>query len=180
MKKILGVLLLMLLSISIFSWVNIPILDANKLFEVKGTIDEINTHENSRFIFLTLKDKVDFKAIFPNAPILEKWFENNTNITLYGYYVELKTDKYFIPVKIDYKNKTVDLRKEIAKRLYQRKQYQDMIYHRKLMEYRTPYPHMQQYPYPYNYNYKFKRPGFNQSNRYFPTPYYNPYKPPIK
>ncbi|GAB6189871.1 hypothetical protein JCM30566_16130 [Marinitoga arctica] len=176
MKKTFFIMLLSLLSISMFAWVKTPILNEKELFEVTGTIININSEKSGRFLTIELKDKKDFKAIFPNAPILEKWFEKDTDITLYGYYIQLKTDKYFIPVKINYKDKTVDLREEISRKLYQKKYYQNMLYNKKIMKYWNP--PIQKYP--YYYNYRLRKPGINTHNRFNPNYMPKPYNPPIK
>ncbi|KLO21121.1 hypothetical protein X275_10550 [Marinitoga sp. 1197] len=154
MKKILVVLILSLLSVSMFSFTKMPILNDNKLFEIKGTIENVVVTKNDRFFFMSLKDKENFKAVFPNVPRIFNWFENGTNIALYGYYVELKNAKYFIPVKLEYKNRILDLRKEIARRLYEIRL--------------RMYKHYPLYP-----NYYF---GYNYKPHYNPK-FYKPYYP---
>lgn len=158
MKKALIVLILILFSVSMFSFVNTPILNENKLIEVKGTIESTEVISYKIFL-LKLKEENDFKVVFPNYPILANWFEENTDITLYGYYIELKNEKYFIPVKIDYKEKSFDLRKEIGRRLYERKT-------KYYMNYCNPYMN--------NNPWNFKHPGqYKKFPNYFDRKPYN-------
>ncbi|KAF2955061.1 hypothetical protein [Marinitoga sp. 38H-ov] len=121
MKKTLVVFLIILFSVSMFSFVkNPPIFDENKLIEIIGTIEKTEI-VSERFFLLTFKETNDFKVLFPNYQKLFNLFEKDTYITLNGYFIELKNEKYFIPVKINYKNKTFDLRKNIRKRLYEKR-----------------------------------------------------------
>jgi hypothetical protein len=184
MRKTFIVLLLSVLSVSLFAFVKTPILSEDQLIEVKGTIESTQT-TSERYFYLNLKGMNDFKAIFPNFPKLANWFEKDTDIMLKGYYVELKTGKYFVPVKITYKEKSFDLRKEIARRLYARKK---MLYYKQ--KNRRPYnynmypgyhPNMMNKPNYYNPGLP-KYPRYNQNIPYAPNPnYYPPRKlPPIK
>lgn len=188
MRKTFIVLLLSVLSVSLFAFVKTPILSEDQLIEVKGTIESTQT-TSGRFFYLNLKGMNDFKAIFPNFPKLANWFEKNTDITLEGYYVELKTGKYFVPVKVTYKEKSFDLRKEIARKLYARKK---MLYYKQ--KNRRPYNYYHMYPeYPPNmmnkpnyYNYTPGLPRYPRYNNipYTPNPNHNYYPrkklPPIK
>ncbi|WGS64778.1 hypothetical protein [Marinitoga aeolica] len=185
MRKVLAVLLITVLSISMFAFTRIPILDENQLIEVKGAIENIKDKPGNRFFTVSLKDEPNFEIVFPRFPELLKWIEKDTDIALKGYYIELKTGKYFVPVKVTYKEKSFDLRKEIARRLYARKK---MLYYKQ--KNRRPYnynmypgysPNMMNRPDYYNPGLP-KYPGYSQNTPYTPnTNYYPPRKvPPIK
>lgn len=164
MRKVLLVFLIMLFTVSMFSFIKAPILNENMLFEFKGNIKEKSELDNSQFFYLTLESSPDTRIVFPNNPNLYKWFEENTTITVYGYFVVLKNGKYFVPVKIIYNKKTIDLRKEIAKRLYLKKK-KDMYMKRYYKNFKQPYSPMYQ---------KYQKIP-HQMNPYYPPQFNNPY-----
>ncbi|WP_129407918.1 hypothetical protein [Marinitoga lauensis] len=187
MRKTISVLLITVLSISMFAFARIPILDESQLIEVKGVIESIKDNPGNRFFTVTLKNKTDFEVVFPRFPELLRWVEKNTDISLEGYYIELKIGKYFVPVIVSYKGKNFDLRKEIARRLYQRRK--ELYFNQR---HRRPYnfnlspkysPNMMMNtPNPYNYRPGLpKYPEYNQNMPYNPNNYYQRKKlPPIR